>query len=67
MNCEDRATLAVGSFLLWWVLPGLVAAVLVLTFCCQDFRESVFGPDYGNRSTPAYHGQKTWWESELGR
>jgi hypothetical protein len=60
MNSEKAANL-VSQFLYFYIVPALIGAFVLLCFISQDFRESWFGPDYYNRSTPAYHGQRSRW------
>lgn len=59
---QHRTASAANVFFWWYILPALFLAFLLLATCSQDFRESVFGPDYYTRSTPAYHGQLSRWD-----
>lgn len=59
---QARSASAANVFFWWYAVPAVLGAFLLLTCCSQTFREGWFGPDYGNRSTPAYHGQPSRWQ-----
>jgi hypothetical protein len=61
ISTDDRVALEGWKLFLFYMVPGIIGAFVLLCVISQSFRESWFGPDYYTRSTPAYHGQQSRW------